>query len=502
MGRRRATPGTRATHLRPASEQKPPASMRFLFTTLGYIESDFYARVGRELQRCGHDVAQLTFSRRAALVMRRRGMRTWCLPDVMRSLPPIDDLDAEVRRAEARYDVPTFRDIYRADIACRGADERTCLMRTVRQLRAVEAVFDEWAPDIAIPEVGSETIRVGTDLVARRRDVPVLFLFFTIFPDPLRMYVDTMDAPIVALSELREPTADENERLDAFIAEFTTRREPIRPARDARLTRHRAAMLARHVGVKVIWDRDNEYLRPLSWLAGRARERVSTRIAMRAYEGLPDGPFVYFPLHLVDDYKIQRVVPHCADQGALIEQVSRALPHGIRLVVKEHPMSIGRTPLALLRRLHRLHNVRVVAPQMNSHDLVERSRAVIVIGSTVGLEALLYNKPVMTLGQPFYAGLGATVDLRSFAEIRDAVPRLLEHQPDHRAIRRLLVASMRHCLPGVPVLVDGSDRNAAVLAESLGLVARREHRRRRGGGPQPAWADHRADGKSARISDP
>ncbi len=41
-----------------------------------------------------------------------------------------------------------------------------------------------------------------------------------------------------------------------------------------------------------------------------------------------------------------------------------------------------------------------------------------MISSTVGLEALLYDKPVLTLGTPFYSGYGVTLDVDSFAEIR------------------------------------------------------------------------------------
>ena len=45
-----------------------------------------------------------------------------------------------------------------------------------------------------------------------------------------------------------------------------------------------------------------------------------------------------------------------------------------------------------------------------------------MISSTVGLEALLYDKPVLTLGDPFYAGFGVTLDVGSFAEITERVP--------------------------------------------------------------------------------
>ena len=69
---------------------------------------------------------------------------------------------------------------------------------------------------------------------------------------------------------------------------------------------------------------------------GRWRRRASTPSSIRGRQ------FVYFPLHVTDDYKIKRVIPHCVDQASLIEQVAAALPHGYDLVLKEHPMSVGR----------------------------------------------------------------------------------------------------------------------------------------------------------------
>lgn len=135
-------------------------------------------------------------------------------------------------------------------------------------------------------------------------------------------------------------------------------------------------------------------------------------------------------------------------------------------------MSIGRNRLSLLRRLKRIPNARLVAPQTSSHEVIRRSDAVAVISSTVGLEALLYAKPVLTLGQPFYSGYGVTVDVDSFREIREAVPALLRFEPDRERILRFLGAAMRVCRPGKPVLVDDSQANALALAGSLDAAVR------------------------------
>jgi hypothetical protein len=175
---------------------------------------------------------------------------------------------------------------------------------------------------------------------------------------------------------------------------------------------------------------------------------------------------------VTDDYKIKRVIPHAVDQASLVEQVADALPPGYDVVLKEHPMSVGRNSVSLLRRLRARDNVRLVGPHTNTHDLIRRSAAVAVISSTVGLEALLYEKPVLTLGGPFYSGYGVTLDVDSFAEIRDAVPAVLRFRPDPERITRFLHAAMRACRPGAPVLVDRSDENARTLAASLDAAAR------------------------------
>ena len=447
--------------------------MRFLFTTLQFVESEFYGRVGRQLEERGHEVAHVAFSRRSAAELRGRGVRVRCLPDLMAALGPLSGVEAEARRIEGRYDTPTLRDVYRTDAACAGRSEDECVERTVRHFLALERVFDEVDPDVVVPEVGSETMRTAAHLIGLDRGVTVLFLFYTIFPRPLRLYANTMHAPIVPPEELRELSSSERDEVEGFIAEFTARAMPIRPHREPRVNRSTLRDFGRHVAVRLTQDRDNEYLRPSRFVANYVKERGRALAAKPLYSELDPGrPFVYFPLHVTDDYKIKRVIPHCVDQASLIEQVADSLPHGHDLVLKEHPMSVGRNALGMLRRLTRIGNVRLLEPYANSHELIQRSEAVAVISSTVGLEALMYAKPVLTLGQPFYSGYGVTLDVDSFREIREQVPALLRFRPEREHILRFLHAAMRRCYAGAPVLVDSSDANAAALASSLDAAAR------------------------------
>jgi Capsule polysaccharide biosynthesis protein len=449
--------------------------VRFLFTTLQFVESEFYGRVGAELERKGHEVAHVAFSRRSAAALRRRGANVRCLPDLMAELGPLSDVAGEAARIERRYDTPTLRDVYRTDVACSGRSEAECVERTVRHFLALERVFDEVKPEVVVPEVGSETMRTAAHLIGLDRGVTVLFLFYTIFPRPLRLYANTMHAPIVPAEDVRELTAEEREEVEAFIAEFTARAKPIRPHRKPKVTPRTLRDFGRHIAVRLSHDRDNEYLRPTRFVTNYAREKARALAAKSLYSELDaDRPFVYFPLHVTDDYKIKRVIPHCVDQASLIRQVAESLPHGYDLVLKEHPMSVGRNRLGMLRRLTSIENVKLLDPYTSSHELMQRAEAIAVISSTVGLEALMYAKPVLTLGQPFYSGYGVTLDVDSFREIREQVPALLRFQPDRERILRFLGAAMRRCYPGAPVLVDSSDANAATLASSLDAAVGRD----------------------------
>jgi Capsule polysaccharide biosynthesis protein len=446
--------------------------MNFLFASIQTFESDFDGRVGAELTRLGHEVDHVTVSRRSARRLREQRYRASCLPDLIAELPP-HDVEEEARRIEEQYRLGTIRDVYRTDPPSESRSEEWCVARTVAYFLALERLFDEVRPEVLVPEVGTELIRTVAHHVALRRGIPTFFLFYTIFPEPLRLYVDTMHAPIVSPEEVRELSPEERAEVESFISDFTARRMPIRPHRRVRPTRERMRNAVAYYRARLGEDRDNDYLVPWHWTVEHVRGWVRAVAARPLYRPPRRGrPFVYFPLHDTEDYKIKQVIPQFSDQASIVEHLADSLPPGFDLVLKEHPQSIGQNPLGLLRRLQRGRNVILVHPRTSTHDLIEQASAVAVISSTVGLEGLLHAKPVLTLGRPFYAGQGVTLDVDSLAELRASVPKLRHFRLDRERVIRFLHAAMARCRPGAPVLVDRSDENAVTLARTLDEAAR------------------------------
>lgn len=456
--------------------------MRILLVTFQQTEAEFCRHVSRELSRLGHQVSHVVISRLAASRYRQDGLPVYCAPKVMAQLGEID-YPAEVARIEASYQTPSLRDVYRIDVACRGRTERWCVERTTRYFLALERIFDEVSPEIVVPEVGRETLLHASHLIGLQRGAAVLWQLHSIFPRSLRLYVNSYHAPIVTPEEVRPLEDDERAEVEEFIASFTRRATPVLPYRRTTITPRKIRDTVRNLVVRAFVEHDNEYLRPVKWLRNWPSVKLRRAVSRGMYED-PSRlvrPFVYFPIHDTDDFKIERAIPHCADQEHLIREVANALPQGYDVVLKEHPFSIGRNSVAMLRRLCALENVRLVDPLKSSHDLMQRAAAITVISSTVGIEALLYGRPVLTMGQPYYAGYGVTLDVDSFREIREAVPAVLRFSPDRERILEFIHAGMRSTYDSKPCWVDRSEENAVRLARSLDEAARKQ-------APQPASA--------------
>ena len=93
----------------------------------------------------------------------------------------------------------SLRDVWRTDWPRRGP------AGAARRWSARCATSARWSgsstrrgPTSWSPRSARETFRTAAHLIGLERGIDVLFLFYTIFPNPLRLYRNTMHAPIVA----------------------------------------------------------------------------------------------------------------------------------------------------------------------------------------------------------------------------------------------------------------------------------------------------------------
>lgn len=134
------------------------------------------------------------------------------------------------------------------------------------------------------------------------------------------------------------------------------------------------------------------------------RERLVTRAGVRreSQGDVAAGPFLFVPLQVRGDTQIAVHGGWIRSVPAFIDEVAKAaqhLPAGWRVVFREHPSD--RTGNA--EQLSRLVGPRVAVDNAtDTFELVRRSEGVVTVNSSVGMQALLFGRPVLVLGRANY----------------------------------------------------------------------------------------------------
>ena len=180
---------------------------------------------------------------------------------------------------------------------------------------------------------------------------------------------------------------------------------------------------------------DSEGVGPLASIAAwnldapldeRKSKRLDARLAM--YHGLAPphgdepGGHVFVPLQVECDSQVVLGSKRIKTMGELLRLVAAVTPGDVPVVAKVHPHGEARGNAPLPTDLG--PNVTITNGGDCAH-WIRGARAVVTINSTVGLEALTYDKPVVTLGDSFYAREGVTIRSEP-GPLKPAIARALD----------------------------------------------------------------------------
>lgn len=140
--------------------------------------------------------------------------------------------------------------------------------------------------------------------------------------------------------------------------------------------------------------------------------------------------YVYFPLHLIPESTTLNKSPFYPNEMSVIEAVSKSLPVGWKLYIKEHGAMIGERPLSFYKQAQRLSNVKFI--RMNTYNdpkpWLLNSEGVITLSGTSAFEASLCNKPSIIFGNAFFEVLDNITKINSFDELPDAIKKFKSYQ--------------------------------------------------------------------------
>jgi capsule polysaccharide export protein KpsC/LpsZ len=97
---------------------------------------------------------------------------------------------------------------------------------------------------------------------------------------------------------------------------------------------------------------------------------------------------------------------------------------GYKIIVKEHPSSLGYRPAGYYRKIEDIPNILLISPRVDSHSLIKNADAVIVLSGTTGWEALLHKVPVISFGESFYNDSGLANRCKNYNELPDILDKI------------------------------------------------------------------------------
>lgn len=184
------------------------------------------------------------------------------------------------------------------------------------------------------------------------------------------------------------------------------------------------------------------------------------------YDKMPQENFVYFPLHVPEDFSLTIREPKYLNQLKLIENILKKLPKNVFLVTKEHPSMIGALSSREINRLvNKYKNFKIIDPSINNYEVIKNSSVVLTINSKTGFEALLVGKNVITLGKSFYSGLKCVLKIKNIKQIKNGINSITKKKIKSDEIHNFCQNIWNSSYPGV--LYMNSKKNCLNFAKSV-----------------------------------
>lgn len=162
------------------------------------------------------------------------------------------------------------------------------------------------------------------------------------------------------------------------------------------------------------------------------------------------GDFVFFPLHFEPEVSIQIFGRSFQNQIELIRNIALSLPVCTKVIVKEHPRSLGFRSYSYYRKLLAIPNVYLVDPFMKGYEIVPYAKLVSVITGSIGLEAVIHKIPVITFGEAPYNILPDSMVQKNtnLTTLGSQINILLQsYSYDPRAIEKYVAAIIHNSIP-------------------------------------------------------
>ncbi|MBI5142518.1 MAG: hypothetical protein HZA20_10090 [Nitrospirae bacterium] len=149
--------------------------------------------------------------------------------------------------------------------------------------------------------------------------------------------------------------------------------------------------------------------------------------------GLPeDKKIVFCPMQVDHDVTITTPesspwIRNMSQFLGVVAECLDAMPDDYHIVVKEHPRNV--IDGALTQFGANSQKISFVREEINANSLCQGCDAVLSINSGMGTEAMVFHKPVISLGKSFYSDKGLNFEARNTDELKEYFSSISELRP-------------------------------------------------------------------------
>lgn len=158
--------------------------------------------------------------------------------------------------------------------------------------------------------------------------------------------------------------------------------------------------------------------------------------------------YIYVALHYQPEKTTSPEGGLFVDQWLMINMLSTLAPKGWKVYTKEHISQFSDKLYGeqgrdgdFYRKISMLKNVQLIKSDINSFDLIDNAQVVATVTGTVGLEAVIRSKPLLSFGEAWYSSCMGVISIRDNEDLVKAFSLIeQEYVIEERRVNAFLIA--------------------------------------------------------------
>ncbi|MBU0667293.1 MAG: hypothetical protein ABIC91_06030 [Nanoarchaeota archaeon] len=406
----------------------------------------FWKKIKDKLEKENYHILFHSFFKESVLTLKKLQEECVYIPKELDNYKEIDryskvQIQKALEEIELKYNCSTERILLGDFDYNHSVPRKKAFIDMIKYFRIFEKYFQKQKPDVVIGG-GQRYFNLIPFFICKKINIKYINVHLDIFPGEFTITDNIFDESSefkAYWNEVKEKEISEEERLeiqDYFDSITKKFQKPTWASIDQRpkVNKKKIAYLFNRIYTYLfVEDKKTPYLRVFRGVKKYFMKILRSKIVRIIYSK-PDynSKYIFYPLHVEWDDTIIVNNPQFIEQENLIKQISQSLPAGHQLYVKEHPANIGGIPISILRKIKRLPNVKLLPSEEDSYKIIKNCQAVITIVGSSGWEALLFEKPLIVLGNAYYKSAGVTWNVENLADIPVVMRRALQEKKNDK----------------------------------------------------------------------